>query len=491
MTIDELEIDEEALRETFLAEAGMVLAALEENALSLESLGAKPHIIAELLREAHTLKGSAACAGFGDIADQAHIFEQLVQDIRDARIRVGRGSTSLLLDAIDAMRRALATDADRNALLVELPKLDRLLDLTGEMAIARGRLKQALANPSVSREELIAIELESDRLHADLQDLAMKMRTIPVATLFRQSLRVVRDLSASLGKDVRLEVAAADVELDTSIVEQLRDALLHLVRNAVDHGIESSGVIRLSARQQGSIVVLDVTDDGRGLDLAAIRRTAVARGLIAKEAVLSDEETRELIFRSGFSTAAVVSEVSGRGVGLDVVRKRIAALRGTIRVNDANPGTRFTITMPLTVAILDGFHVISGGQTFVIPLMNVVECLEAKPPGATGSQPVAPGSNPAERGRNFIVDLRGEALACVDLAERMRIGDSDSRRNIVVISDGDRRAGLLVDELQGSSEIVVKPLPSFVPRSRHVASSTILPDGRVALLLDVASILHA
>lgn len=472
MTVHDFEIDEQALREAFLAEAGGVLTSLEESALALEMHGARPHLMAELLREAHTLKGSASCAGFHEVADQAHVLEQLIEDIREGRIT--RGSTSLLLDSLDAMRRALPSNGDADVLPVALPKLDRLLDLTGEMAIARGRLKQALADPRVTREELIAIELESDRLHGELQDVAMKMRTIPVATLFRQSVRAVRDLSASMGKQVRLDIEAADVELDTSIVDHVRDALLHLVRNAVDHGIESSGTIRLAARQQGSAMILDVSDDGRGLDLAAIRRKAIALGLIESDAFLTDEETRELIFRNGFSTASAVSEVSGRGVGLDVVRKRIAALRGSIRVTDAHPGTRFTITMPMTLAILDGFHVMSGGETFVIPLMNVVECIAA-PSEATGG---------------FTMELRGEALPCVDLA-RLDIASCTSRRNIVVISDGQRRAGLVVDALQGASEIVIKPLPSLVPRSRHVASSTILPDGRVALLLDVDSILRA
>ncbi|HYO75339.1 MAG TPA: ATP-binding protein [Thermoanaerobaculia bacterium] len=474
MTIDELEIDEEALREAFYAEAADALASLEEGVLSLETFGVRPRIVAQLLREAHTLKGSAACAGLTVFADHAHTLEQIIEDVRDGRLVVSRNSTSLLLSSVDTMRRMLASPDQRRALLVDLDRLDRLLDLTGEMSIARGRLKQTLARADATREELLACELESDRLYAELQELAMKVRTIPVATLFQQSLRVVRDLSASLGKEVRLEIAASDVELDTSIVDRLRDVLLHLVRNAADHGIESSGTIRLEARQQGGVMVLDVSDDGRGLDLEAIRNTAVARGLIAEQEELTVEQTRELIFRSGFSTAATVSDVSGRGVGLDVVRQRIGALRGTIRVSDASPGTRFTIVLPLTISILDGFHVTSGGETFIVPLNNVVECLAA-PAGARGS---------------FTMLVRGEALPCVELAQLHR-GTSSARSSVVVITDGERSAGLLVDALLGASEVVVKPLPAAVPRANSVASSTILPDGRVALLLDVASILRA
>ncbi|HEX8618109.1 MAG TPA: chemotaxis protein CheW [Thermoanaerobaculia bacterium] len=473
MTIDELEIDEEALRETFCAEAVDSLASIEESVLSLETFGVRPRVIAQLLREAHTLKGSAACAGLNAFAEQAHLLEQIVEDVRDGRLVVSRNSTSLLLSSVDTMRRMLASPDQRRSLLVDIAKLDRLLDLTSEMAIARGRLKQTLARADATREELLSCDLESDRLYGELQELAMSVRTIPVATLFQQSLRVVRDLSASLRKEVRLEIAASDVELDTSLVDELRAALLHLVRNAIDHGIEASGTIRLDARQQGGLMILDVSDDGRGLDLDAIRRTAIARGLVGADEPLTPEQTRDLIFRSGFSTAETVSDISGRGVGLDVVRQRIGALRGTIRVADANPGTRFTIVLPLTVSILDGFHVVSGEETFVIPLDNVVECLAA-PPQARGS---------------FTMQVRGEALGCVELAQLHGVR-SNARTSVVVVSDGERRAGLLVDALLGASEVVVKPLPAAVPRSRSVASSTILPDGRVALLLDVASILR-
>ncbi|HYO75275.1 MAG TPA: Hpt domain-containing protein, partial [Thermoanaerobaculia bacterium] len=191
MTIDELEIDEEALRETFYAEAADALASLEEGVLSLETFGVRPRIVAQLLREAHTLKGSAACAGLNAFADHAHTLEQTVEDVRDGRLVVSRNSTSLLLSSVDTMRRLRASPDQRRALLVDLDRLDRLLDLTGELSIARGRLKQTLARADATREELLACELESDRLYAELQELAMKVRTIPVATLFQQSLRVV------------------------------------------------------------------------------------------------------------------------------------------------------------------------------------------------------------------------------------------------------------------------------------------------------------
>ena len=382
----------------------------------------------------------------------------------------------------DAGRRRART------LRVDVDKLDRTLDLVGELTIARGRVAQMLEEGRPAADVLEA-HREAGRLHMDLQELVMKLRMVPLGPTFRSYLRTVRDVAPAHGKRARLEIEGEDVEVDTSVVEHLRDALTHLVRNAVDHGIETPdvraargkdpcGTIRLSARHEGGTVVIEVTDDGAGLDRARIAARAQERGAAAGERP-ADADLLRLVVAPGFSTADQVTELSGRGVGLDVVRRQAEALRGTLSLHTAEGrGSRFTLRLPLTLAVIEGFSVGVGDETYVIPLHAVVECLEL----------------PRERhdaGAEGVLSLRGEPLPFLRLRGVLGVaGEPPRRQSVVVVRHDGGRAGLVVDQLLGDGQAVIKPLGRLFGDLPGVSGSTILGSGRIALILDVASLVR-
>ncbi|HWU37949.1 MAG TPA: ATP-binding protein, partial [Candidatus Acidoferrum sp.] len=274
-------------------------------------------------------------------------------------------------------------------LRVDLEKLDRILNLTGEIAIARGRLRQMLEE-RVGRagEEVLEAHLEADRLYLELQELVMKARMVPVGPTFRQFVRTVRDMATATGKSVRLLIEGEDVEVDTRVIEHLRDPLTHMIRNAVDHGIEPPqvrqsqgkdpcGRVTLQAYHEAGSIVIRLADDGAGLDRDRIVERAKSQGIAAEPEKLTDAEICQIVFEPGFSTAESVTDLSGRGVGMDVVRRNVEALRGSVVIDGRQgEGTTITIRLPLTLAIIEGFGVGVGDETYVIPLEAVQECLE-------------------------------------------------------------------------------------------------------------------
>jgi two-component system chemotaxis sensor kinase CheA len=383
---------------------------------------------------------------------------------------------------------ALRKQAART-LRVDVGKLDRTLDLVGEIAIARGRVAQMLEDGRPAAEVLEAYR-EADRLHMDLQEVVMKLRMVPLGPTFRPHTRTVRDLALACGKQARLVVHGEDVEVDTSVVEHLRDPLTHLVRNAVDHGIEdpaarvaagkeAAGTLTLSARHEGGTIAIRLTDDGAGLDRARILARARARGMAVDER-MTDAEVFRLVFEAGFSTAAAVTELSGRGVGLDVVRRALEPLRGSVSLaSRPGEGTTVTLRLPLTLAVIEGFAVGVGRETYVLPLDNVVECLEL--PAARHES--------AEGG---VFSLRGQPMPYVRLRDFFGEGGRPPRReNVVVVRGESGTAGLVVDELLGESQAVIKPLGELFRGLRAIAGSTILGSGRVALILDLPTVLDA
>jgi two-component system chemotaxis sensor kinase CheA len=373
-------------------------------------------------------------------------------------------------------------------LRVEAEKLDQLINLIGELVIA-GAYSSLIAQRLRDGEMLEAISTVTGLVES-LRDTALNLRMVPIGATFTRFQRVVRDLSAELGKDVDLQISGADTELDKSVVEKISDPLTHLVRNSLDHGLETRerrieagkspvGTLQLHAYHDSGSIVIEVADDGGGLNADKIRAKAVERGLISAGATLTAREINNLIFEPGFSTADAVSNISGRGVGMDVVKQNILSLRGTIDIeSEPGVGTLTRIRLPLTLAIIDGFLVNVAGGAFVVPLSMIVECLELRRDDIETAS-----------GRNY-VNLRGKVLPFVRLRDVFEKNDGVQRReNIVVVNYAGRMAGLVVDELVGDFQTVIKPLGPLFKMVRGISGSTILGSGEVALILDVPSLI--
>ncbi|PWB81273.1 MAG: chemotaxis protein CheA, partial [Candidatus Methylomirabilota bacterium] len=328
----------------------------------------------------------------------------------------------------------------------------------------------------------------------ELQERVMAVRMLPVGTVFKRFPRVVRDLAAECGKSVTLQIKGEETELDKTVIERISDPMTHLIRNAVDHGIEppdrrlaqgkpAEGWIRLNAFHQSGSIYIEVADDGRGLDKSKILKKAVEQGLISGDESLSDDQVYRLIFRPGFSTAEQVTDVSGRGVGMDVVVRNIEGLGGSIAIaTEAGRGTRFTIKLPLTLAIMDGLSIQVGHEVYIIPLVSITESIRPKP---TDLGKVV--------GRGEVVSVRGHALPIVRLYELFdvtpRVSDPTLGLLVIVEQDG-RRVALLVDELLGQNQVVIKSLEMNYRKVPGLSGATILGDGRVAMILDIPELVR-
>jgi two-component system chemotaxis sensor kinase CheA len=378
---------------------------------------------------------------------------------------------------------------------VRADKLDRLIDLIGELVIA-GSGAQMVANAEGSPAFLEATQRVADFVQAT-RDGALALRMVPVGETFSRYTRVVRDIGKQLGKEIELSVTGADTELDKSMVDVIGDPLMHLVRNSLDHGIETpderlaagkprTGHLGLNAYHEAGSIVIEVSDDGRGLNRERILSKAVERGLVAADAVHSDAEVWQLIFAPGFSTAETVTDISGRGVGMDVVKRSIDALRGQIALaSTAGRGTTVQIRLPLTLAMIDGFLTLVGDVHYVLPLAVVSECIDLPP--ECRAQP--------ERTCGTF-DLRGEVLPYLDLAlfygrPSAAPARDGGRRSLVVVREGTVRIGLVVDRLLGEHQTVIKPLASIFKPLEALAGSTILGSGDVALVLDMQGLMAA
>ena len=383
---------------------------------------------------------------------------------------------------------ASRTGAERPAamsLRVPAERLDELLDRVGELVIAQARLSQLAAGASDPALKTVSEELE--RLSSGLRDTTMGIRMLPIGTLFGRFRRLVHDLAAELGKPIDFAATGEDTELDKTMIERLADPLVHLIRNAVDHGLESAaarraagkperGQVRLRAVYSGAEVAISISDDGAGLDTAAIRARAEENGLIAPDSRLGEQQTWQLIFAPGFSTAREVTALSGRGVGMDVVRRTIEGLRGSIDIASARgAGTTVTLRLPLTLAIIDGMLVRVGTGYYTIPLAAVEECVE-----------LPDHSESHAKGRSFL-DIRGSLVPYLRLREVFGIATpAEPHQKVVIVSSGDGRVGLVVDQIIGNNQTVIKQLTKLHAGVRSFSGATILGDGSVALILDTA-----
>ena len=516
------ESDRQQLLNLFAAEAEENLASFEDLLLQLEAAPQQIELLHDIFRAAHTLKGSASCLQFNELTAFAHVVEGTLDRLRNREVDVTPQRISQLLNAVDALRDLSARSVAGNCMLtigekellaslsgsavepktqtpavtpsnanairsarslrVDMEKLDRMLDLTGEITIARGRVHDLIA-AAESRERLVDAVREVDRLSRSLQELVMSARLVPVGPALRHFHRVVRDLAAGGQKRVNLVIEGNEVEIDATALEHLKDPITHMIRNAVDHGIEkpedrvahgksATGTITITAAHESGAVVIRIADDGRGISEIEIEKRARAAGIDTER--LSRREVLGLIFQPGFSTAKKVTEVSGRGVGMDVVLRNVHALRGTVSIaSQPGVGTTITLRLPLTIALIEGFAVSVGEETYILPIDSIVECVEL--PADSGSDACG------------VLRLRGVPIPFVRLRQLFHLDTpSPARENVIIVEreEEEQRAGIVVDALIGAKQTVMKPMSRLLQRPIGVAGSSILGNGRVALILD-------
>jgi two-component system chemotaxis sensor kinase CheA len=416
------------------------------------------------------------------LGEQKRIGEMLVDS---GLVQTGQVETALFeQEHIKKVKRKQQQEEQLSGIRVPAEKLDTLVNLVGEMVTVQDRLSQTVV--SLNNAELLSISEEVERLTAELRDNTMSIRTLPIGTTFSKFKRLVRDLSSELKKDIALITEGAETELDKTVIERLNDPLVHLIRNCIDHGIElpeareaagksREGRIHLSATHSGANVLIRIEDDGAGLDVEAIRAKAIEKELIAADAELSEKEIFALIFAPGFSTAKQVTSVSGRGVGMDVVKRSIDALRGSIDIGSRKGiGTTITLKLPLTLAIIDGLLVRVGDGHFVLPLSIVEECVELTRDDVERSH-----------GRRITV-VREEIVPYIRLRERFRInGNSPDVEQIVVTGSNGGRVGFVVDKVIGEHQTVIKNISKIYRNVEAISGATILGDGTVALIMDI------
>lgn len=393
-------------------------------------------------------------------------------------------------------QKSVAKTTGGATIRVDLERVDRLINLVGELVINQAMLAQRVGESELARSTAMAIGLdELEQLTREIQDSVMAIRAQPVKSVFQRMPRLVREIADSTGKQVRLVMEGEATEVDKTVIERLSDPITHMLRNAIDHGLETpderlavgkpgEGVVRLAALHRSGRIVIEVSDDGRGINRKRVREAAIAKGLIAADVTLSEEEIDNLIFLPGFSTAASVSNISGRGVGMDVVKRSIQSLGGRISISSQpGRGSTFTLSLPLTLAVLDGMVVTAAGQTLVAPLSAIVETLRPRPADV---RPIGP--------RSAVLSVRGAHVPLIDigvaLGWRENPIDPAAGVTLLVESELGGRAALVVDAIQGQRQVVIKSLEANYQRVDAVAAATILGDGRVALILDVDAVIE-
>jgi len=522
--------------ELFLNAAQQYLSIIAECIDKLKKKTYEPEIIDALFRAFHSLRSSADYIGFSEIKNIAEEKEKSLQKIREKKASLSGKTTETLnssyhtlvklIESIEIVgekvlktKTSLKDNKDKEvskigkevsskkslpqkkiglekSIRVSEDKLDLLMNLTGELVINRGALfsiaEKLEAEEKIhqsSKELREAVEV-MNTITRDLQTVVMDMHMLPIKNLFNKFPRMVRDLCQKKNKKIELKISGEETHLDKMMIEKLADPLIHLIRNAIDHGIENpeerkskgkveKGTIKLSASQEGESVIIQIEDDGRGIDSELICQTAIKKGIIDEEKAksLNEKERLDLIFVPGFSTAEKITDVSGRGVGMDVVMTAVKDLRGEIDIDThVNRGTVFTIMLPLTLAILKTFLIEVNRQTFALPLNSVKETLEIYPEQIKGIL-----------NKEAIV-IRGRVVGIAYLSDLLNLSNNESVSNkhisIVVIEGGGKELGIAVDTLQRQEEIVIKPLEGCLTDSKGLAGATILGDGRVVLILD-------
>jgi two-component system chemotaxis sensor kinase CheA len=530
----------------FIADGLDHLGTIEQTILKLEASPSDLTLVNDLFRPFHTIKGNAGVLGIRSVEGFAHKLETLLDLARSGSHPIGPVEIELVLKAVDLLQlwvtelparaagqavtdislrcQDLMTTVDaliagaapaavapalerpddsadagvtwfteQSTVKVSTTKLDALVDMVGELVIAQAILAE---NPALLRsgEERLSRQLaQVRRITSDIQRDAMSMRMVPIRQTFQKMVRLVRDLSKKFNKPTTVVVTGDDTELDRKLVEQLTDPLMHMVRNTLDHGIEppaeraASGKpavaeIRLKAFHRAGGVVVEIGDDGTGLDTERIAARAIAHGLVAEGTPMTAGEIHELIFRPGFSTADRVTELSGRGVGMDVVRRNIQALRGRVEIQtERGKGTTFSLHLPLTLAIVDGLVLRVGQERFVIPTPAVQESLRPRPEDVHTTH-----------GRPSVVQVRERLIPLLHLGDAFGIRGACERiweGTVVIVEDNGRPVALVVDELLGKREVVIRSLGEMFRGVTGIAGGAILGDGRIGLILDTGGLL--
>jgi len=549
-------IDISVLMEEFLEDANGHLEAVEVSLMELEKRWAEglldETLLTLLLGNLHTLKGNSGMMGLipvqqyihklesalkkvqeGTVSISATVFEAFytaVSSLRSSFSRLTLDATSmvdfsdemmaldmLFFNSTETERESLSNEAQLQSpfkgrgedlsyitqksttLKVSFEKLDELLNLVGELVIHRtslNALEKRLQEKSADRALLEAFSEASQLIgksSTDLREAIMKARMLPIRSVFQRFQRLVRDHSQKSGKEIRLRFEGEDTELDKTVIDEIGEPLLHLIRNAVDHGIESveerrrtgkpaAGVLTLSACHESNHIVIAVNDDGRGMDPDRIRCSAVAKGLLGEDeaGALPAGEVLNLLFLPGFSTSSEVTETSGRGIGLDVVKKIVTSLNGMIDISsDPGRGTRFTIKLPLTLAIITALMVEVGGEIFAVPLSGVLESIRIN------------AGEIHQIGATEVINLRDHLLPICRLDNFFRMNRMQEREHeyVVVVGSGEKRGGLVVDRLLGQQEIVIKALDDYLGELPGISGGTVLGDGSISMIVDVSSIL--
>ncbi|WP_039917361.1 chemotaxis protein CheA [Cellvibrio mixtus] len=454
-----------------------LIQSLPENAQRLGEILVKSHAITyqELEAALATQKNQAKALGKVGMLGDILIEEQAV-------------APEIVNAALDKQKKnnEKKSSPENRFIRVDAERLDKLINLIGELVINRQRvdlLASKMGNPT-----LIEAVTSMGNFTEAIRDAALTLRMVPIGDTFQKFKRVVRDTAKSLNKEIELEIEGAETELDRSMVEKLNDPLMHIVRNAMDHGIESisvrqarnkpdSGTIKLTARHDAGNIVIGIHDDGGGLDVEKIRKKAITNGLIEEGVHLSRQELFQLIFHPGLSTAEQVTNLSGRGVGMDVVKRNIEELQGGIEIeSEMGVGTSLSIRLPLTLAIIDGFHVTAGNIDFIVPQNTILECVDLN-------------SLNHVQGQNC-VNLRGDQVPYIRLREIFSLQPGNhSREKIVVVQFGEKRAGIVVDELHGEIQTVVKPMGPIFQALKGIGGSSLLGTGAVALILDIQQLI--
>lgn len=546
----------EEIQRDFLDETSFLLEQCEESYLKLDRPENRSEELGKIFRLAHSMKGAGASVGFIDLAEFAHVVEDCLTILRTRPELVTAEVISLLLKSGDAFRiriqmlreksqelwdvsalkqefkemnsrlggDGLATcapptsqvppmtkttaetsdsgsrqqqqKASASSVKVDTDRIDAVLDMVGELVVLKSQLinETNIYQSNLKLGTLVALMEKSIR---ELQDKSLGMRMTPLKSLFLKTQRVVRDLSVKLGKPVEFEMSGEDTEIDRTMVELLADPLMHLARNALDHGVEKpsirkskgkseEGRICLTARQLGGRIQVTIEDDGGGVDHARILKKAFEKGLVSPERKPESFEPREIyqfMFAPGFSTAEVVSDVSGRGVGMDVVKTNVEKLKGTIDIHSAaGKGTSFVISIPLTTSITDGMQVRSAGQPYILPLEGIRELVDLDSEALTETH-----------GGGKILNVRGKLLPVLELDRLLGFADSrkvglEAQSTIVVVECGGELFAIQVEAILGQVQVVLKALGEYFSASRGVAGAAIMGDGKVALVLDVANL---
>ncbi|MGV3618304.1 MAG: chemotaxis protein CheW [Fimbriimonas sp.] len=474
---------------TIVQQAGELLVALPDvEALEEERFGRDFELIFQTTKPIDEVTRA-----FGQIGEVEKFEVAPYVEAPVAAITVAEATPERTEEAAAGTKREVS-----HTVRVDVTRLDELMNLVGELVIDRTRISQigAALAAKFDLDENVEALAETvghiSRITSDLQDILLKARMLPIETVFNRLPRAVRDVAHRMGKELNLELTGGSTELDRSVIEVLGDPLLHILRNSVDHGIEPPeererlgkprrGTVHVSARHQESHIVVEISDDGRGIDVNRVKNKAIEKGLITADAAerMSDKEALSLIFASGLSTAAVVSDVSGRGVGMDIVRSNIQRLGGLIDLeSEPGKGSRFTLRLPLTLAIIRGLLVEIGGAVYVLPLTSVIETLKVEPKEV---QTV---------GGHEVIVLRGATMPLVQMRGLFRTAVRTPKcegkaQYVVVVGLAEQRIGLVVDKLVGEQEVVIKSLSRFCGEVRGISGATILGNGHVALIVDV------